>query len=74
MEMFVPWVTSVLGVAGHLHPVRLAASCRSLELPLPRSATVALLGITAPLLGARSPQVWYFPRCPVSQIHANEPD
>lgn len=61
-ETFAPWATSVLGVAGHPHPVLSAASCRSQELPLPPSAIGAPLENTAPLLVARSPQV----RCHVS--------
>lgn len=61
-EMFVPWVTSVLRVAGHPHPVLLAASCRSRERPLPPSAAPAPPGNTAPLPVAHSPQVWYFPQ------------
>lgn len=60
MEMFVLWVTSVLRVVGHPDPVLLAASSQSLELPLPPTATLALLGNIASVVVAHSPQVWYF--------------
>lgn len=62
MEMFAPWVTSVLRVVGHLDPVLLAASSQRVELPLLLSATTAPLENTASVLEAHSLQVRYFTR------------